>query len=160
MSDLPVPRDTAIRDLRIYTVLSRHGITMEMLSRRLHERRLPGPYHSFRLFRDHYRASEVAAILELVSEAAEREIEELRRRLARAEALRVPVTITPQAARMSLAETAALAFHRSGRWLLRNMPADFPQKDPISQTFDRVEVEAWMAGKALQQSDVTLPEKA
>jgi hypothetical protein len=60
---------------------------------------------------------------------------------------------------MSLAETSALAFHRSGRWLLRNMPADFPQADPVSHTFDRVEVEAWMARKALRKDDVTLPEK-
>jgi len=125
---------------RIAVVLDHYGITEEAIRGRIAKYRDRGQYLKFQMVAQVYRAPTMAAIAELIHEAA----------LRRYVALPAPEPLGP--VWLTAYQVARLAFgYRSARRFLRNIPPDFPPRDPVTCQWSLEAVKAWMAAQQSPQ---------
>jgi len=123
---------------RIDRVLTRHGITQPMV--RAHIATHYGWFREFSPTSTHFRASEVAALLELLDANRQHPI--------------APPVFPSDF--LTAYEVAWLVFRGSRQisWITQRLPAGFPPRDPASGCWKRAEVEAWLS------ENLTTPRKA
>jgi hypothetical protein len=132
MPDKPTTRE------RIDRILARYGITPAMV--RTHITTHYGWFREFSPSSTNFRASEVAAMLELLDAARQHP---------------VPPPAFPSDF-LTAYEVAWLVFRglRQISWITQRLPAGFPPRDPVSGCWKRAEVEAWLS------DNPTAPRKA
>jgi hypothetical protein len=114
---------------RIDRILARYGITQPMV--RAHIAKHYGWFREFSPTSTHFRASEVAAMLEL--------LDATRRQPAPPPAFASDF--------LTAYEVAWLVFRgpRQISWITQRLPAGFPGRDPVNGGWKRAEVEAWLS---------------
>ena len=139
---------------RIKHVLNAYGVTEAEVQERVELYRR-GYFHRVRLDANHFPVLDVAALLELLQERHARQMEvaalpTLEAAVATVLPRREPAVVVPRAparpATLDAAEIARFCFGSRGvRWMLRNLPANFPPRDKKTGSWARFEVEAWMS---------------